>query len=208
MATSEEKRHLFRMTHIKNIGHILKYGITHKDSAEANPDFEAIGDPSLISTRSNFVLQNSRRLGEYIPWYFSVRTPMLYVIQKGFNGVTPTPAEEIVYCVSSVQRMVEIGLPFVFTSGHAVDAFSKQYTSEDIGRLEQIIDWDAVKEPNWNKETDLDLKRRKQAEFLVLGDIPARAILGFIVYNQSAKDNLLGLGIAEQKIHINTKYYF
>jgi hypothetical protein len=208
MAALEEKRHLFRMTHIKNIGHILRYGITHKDSAEANPNFEPIGDPSLISTRSNFVLQNGRRLGEYIPWYFSVRTPMLYVIQKGFNGVTATPAEDIVYCVSSVQRMVEIGLPFVFTSGHAVDTISEQYTSEDIGRLETVIDWDAVKETNWHKETDLDLKRRKQAEFLVLGDIPVGAILGFIVYNQSAKDTLRGLGIAEQQIHINTKYYF
>ena len=44
--------HIFRMTHIENIPHVLKYGITHKDSPNANPKFIAIGDVSLINTRN------------------------------------------------------------------------------------------------------------------------------------------------------------
>ena len=84
------------MTHIENIPHILQYGITHSSSSNANPDFKPIGDSSLISTRNDFVLNNGRYLGEYIPFYFAVRTPMLYVIQHGFNMVAPTKAEDIV----------------------------------------------------------------------------------------------------------------
>lgn len=44
------------MTHIKNIPHILKYGITHKNSPNANPYYEEIGDISLISTSVTYCL--------------------------------------------------------------------------------------------------------------------------------------------------------
>ena len=97
--TSWNKIYLYRMTHIENIPHILQNGVTHAASNLANPNFKPIGDANLISTRSNFVLKNERLLGEYIPFYFSLRTPMLYVIQKGFNGLPAIPAQQIVYCV-------------------------------------------------------------------------------------------------------------
>ncbi len=202
------KIYLYKMTHIDNVAHMLTKGITHKNSANANPLFTPIGDPSLISTRRSFVLNNGRLLGEYIPFYFGMRTPMLYVIQKGFNGVTPTPAEEIIYCVSSVQKIVDAGLDFVFTDGHAVDSFSAQYTLEDLLNINELIDWDAVKAKDWKSDTDLDLKRRKQAEFLVSGDLPYRLLLGFMVYNDHAKNRLLAMGVPEKQIHINYKPYF
>ena len=69
---------LFRMTHIENILHILANGITHITSPNSNPNFVPIGDGSLISTRDDFILSNGRRLGEYIPFYFGVRTPIIY----------------------------------------------------------------------------------------------------------------------------------
>jgi hypothetical protein len=202
------KIYLFRMTHIENIPHIIQYGITHSNSKNANNDFVPIGDKSLISTRNNFLLNNGKRLGEYIPFYFGVRTPMLYVIQKGFNLVIPTPAENIVYCVSSVQKIIEEKKEFVFTDGHAVDGFSKQYTISDINNICEIIDWNAVKSKYWKDENDLDRKRRKEAEFLVLGDIDKMAILGFIVYNDIAKKKISSFGVQESIIHINSDYYF
>ena len=77
------KIYLYRMTHIDNVPHILLNGITHK----ANPNFTPIGDSSLIENRSIFVLNNDKNLGDCIPFYFYVRMPMLYVIQKSYNGV-------------------------------------------------------------------------------------------------------------------------
>ncbi|HRR04435.1 MAG TPA: DUF4433 domain-containing protein, partial [Bacteroidales bacterium] len=123
------------MTHIENIPHILQYGIVHSNSINANPNFVPIGDGSLIATRNNIILNNGRPLGEYIPFYFGVRTPMLYVIQHGFNMVAPMPAENIVYCVTSVQKIIELQLNFIFTDGHAVDGFTSQFTRQDIDNL-------------------------------------------------------------------------
>lgn len=202
------KIYLYRMTHIDNVPHILLHGITHRNSHNANPDFAPIGDPTLITTRSDFVLDNGRALGAYIPFYFGTRMPMLYVIQNGFNGVPSLSAEYIVYCVSSVDKIQAAGLDFVFTDGHAVDSFSTQYTTADLAQIDEILDMNAIRAKYWKDENDLDLKRRKEAEFLVLGDLPFEAILGFVVYNEAAKSRLLALGIAENQIHINHKAYF
>jgi hypothetical protein len=80
---------IYRMTHILNIPHILKYGITHKASSYANTHYVPIGDTSLINTRSSKQVQVTNgnilaegvviTLGDFIPFYFGVRMPMLYV---------------------------------------------------------------------------------------------------------------------------------
>lgn len=202
------KKYLFRMTHIENIPHIVLNGITHSKSANANPDFIPIGDGSLIATRNIFLLNNGKRLGEYIPFYFGVRTPMLYVVQNGFNLVDPTPAENIVYCVCSVQKIIDLQLDFVFTDGHAVDGFSSQFTVDDIQNINTILDKNAIKAKYWRDENDLDLKRKKEAELLVLGDITSDAILGYIVYNENAKIKVNNFGVDASKIHVKSDFYF
>lgn len=82
---------VYRITHIENVKHILNYGITHKNSSNSNPNFKGIGDVSLIETRSmkqvnvdNGDIFNTIEtivLGDFTPFYFGVKMPMLYVIQ-------------------------------------------------------------------------------------------------------------------------------
>ena len=202
------KIYLYRMTHIANVPHILLHGITHRSSANANPNFTPIGDPTLISTRDAFLLDNGRTLGEYIPFYFGPRMPMLYVIQKGFNGVAVTNAQDIVYCVTSVQKVMDTNQEFVYTNGHAVDSYSSQFEPPDVSDIDNQVDFQAVNVRDWKSPTDLDLKRRMQAEFLLLGDLPIASVLGFVVRNEAAKNQLMGLGVTEQQIRIRSNAYF
>lgn len=202
------KIYLYRMTHIANVPHILAHGITHRSSANANSTFTPIGDPTLISARDGFVLDNGRTLGEYIPFYFGPRMPMLYVIQKGFNGVPVTPAPDIVYCVTSVQKIIDANQDFVYTNGHAVDSFSSQFGPPDVANIDNQVDFRAVQVRDWVDPTDLDLKRRMQAEFLLLGDLSFQSVLGFVVRNETAKTQLMGFGVDAQQIRIRTNAYF
>lgn len=203
-----DRTHLFRITHIENIPHILQYGITHSSSVNANTNFKPIGDHSLILTRNNFLLNNGRLLGEYIPFYFGARTPMLYVVQRGFNMVAPTSAENIVYCVSSVQKIIDQQLDFIFTDGHAVNSFSTQYTSADVNNIDNIIDWHAVRAQYWSDDNDLDKKRRKEAEFLVLGDIPINAVLGYLVSNENSRERMIDFGVDTASVFVKSDFYF
>jgi hypothetical protein len=133
---------------------------------------------------------------------------MLYVLQNGFNMVTPTPASEIVYCITSLQKILDQKLKFVFTDGHAVDGFTAQFDESDIHNVDAIIDWKSVNAKYWKDESDLDRKRRKEAEFLVLGDIAVDAILGYVVFNESAKNRLISFNANPDKIAIRSTFYF
>ncbi len=56
----------------------------------------------------------------------------------------------------------------------------------------------AISSKYWKDENDLDLKRRKEAEFLVSGDLPVNAIEGFVVYTETTAEiisNCLALQI-------------
>jgi len=202
------KNYLFRLTHIEKYVRYFQYGITHILSANANIEYKAIGDSSLISNRNAFVLPNGKTLGQYIPFYFGVRMPMLYVIQKGYNGVHIINPENIVYCISSVEQIIKHKLPFIFTNGHAVDGLTEFFDTHDISNIGNIIDTKAIKAKYWRDDNDLDLKRRKEAEFLIESDIPPSAISGWVVYNEKAKAVLIEIGIAVSTIIIKPDYYF
>lgn len=196
------------MMHIDNVPHVLQHGITHAASPNANASYMPIGDGSLISSRSQFKMPNGEKLGSYIPFYFGVRMPMLYVIQKGFNNVSSLPPEKIVYAVSTVQKIIDHQLPFVFTNGHAVDGFTEFFEEKDVENIDNLIDKAAIRAKYWKGENDNDLKRRKEAEFLVASDIPPGAIIGWIVYNQAAKTKLINKGIPANQIHVKPDNYF
>lgn len=103
---------------------------------------------------------------------------------------------------------MERNLEYIFTDGHAVDSFSTQYGLQDIENIDTLLDMKAIHAKYWKDENDLDLKRRKEAEFLVLGDIPATAVLGYLVYNETAKQKLLNFGVNETVVHVKSQYYF
>ncbi|PWK00909.1 uncharacterized protein DUF4433 [Flavobacterium araucananum] len=206
--TDLNKIYLFRMLHIDNMEHVLQHGITKIDSVNANKNYKAIGDGSLINNRNFFFTPNGKTLSNYIPFYFWCRMPMLYVIQKGFNGVQATSAENIVYCITTVAQIINLGLDYIFTDGHAVNCLSSFFLPNEITKIEEIIDLKVIKDSYWNDPKDLDKKRRKEAEFLIEKDIPCEAIGRYAVYNQKAKDKLLGLGIPDDKILIKSEFYF
>ncbi|AYL97934.1 type II toxin-antitoxin system toxin DNA ADP-ribosyl transferase DarT [Mucilaginibacter celer] len=178
----------------------------------SNENYVSIGAGGLISKRENVFLSNGNTLGDYIPFYFGPRMPMLYVIKLGAQSVLynlkQTSSEDVIYCITSVEQILEHQLEFVFSNGHAVSDLTDFFDGTDVGSIAEIIDMQAVNARYWRDENDLDLKRRKEAEFLVLGDIPASAILGFVVYNENVEQKLLKLGIDKGKIAVKPSYYF
>lgn len=133
---------------------------------------------------------------------------MLYVIQYGFNSVPMTAAEDIVYCVSSIQAIIDSGIKFISTDGHAHNALSTEYSMEHSNNLDAILDFKAINAEYWKDDTDLDLKRRKEAEILIEEDLPTKHILGYICYNDNAKAKLIDFGAREDVVVVRPNKYF
>lgn len=208
------------MVHISNLPHILTNGITNKNSVNADPKFAEIGDVSLIDKRSRKIVSidngnytknssNSIVLGNFIPFYFGVRMPMLYVIQKGGNFVEkPIDGSQIVYIVCRASNILESCDEIYFSDGHATDNFTSFYDRSCIERIGDIVDWEAIRTGYWAGHDNLNLKRKKQAEFLVRSDIPLDCIYAFICKTDSTKSQLLQMGIGNNFIKVRPQSYY
>ena len=197
----------FRITHIQNIPHILDKGFVCANSIDACERYVPIGDKAVI-TRRNEQPVKGFNLKEYIPFYFGPRSPMLYVVQHGFNGTQRINAEEIVYCVVRIDDIRNNDIECIFTDGHALSGLTVFYDKSHLHKLDYIINHTDVFASYWNSESDPDLKRRKEAEFLIKKHLPPQYIRGFVVYNNKAMLRLLEMGIDQNKIIINPAYYF
>ena len=195
------------MTHIDNIPHILSVGFVHANSPKASKTYIQIGDPNVIGTRKTKVIDDGHQLGDYIPFYFGTRSPMLYEIQNGYHCQKYAP-ELIVYCVVLLKTLEESKLSFVFTDGHALSVLSHIYQRDKIGEVNRIISYSDVYAHYWVNDLDSDLKRRKEAELLLLDELPPEMIRFFVVYNETAKDKLVRLGINPEDVFVKPGFYF
>lgn len=109
----------FGIIHRDNVPWILDHGLHAANSGVLDPNFRNIGNPDLTEKRTH----RSVRVGpdgvlsDYIPFYFTPFSIMMYNIHTGYN-VRPVPNEEIVILVSSLHMVTKLGISFVFTDQH------------------------------------------------------------------------------------------
>lgn len=201
--------YLYRITHIDNIPHILSFGITHQTSPNANPDYTDIGNASIIGKRHVATVvtvdNENLNLGNFIPFYFYVRMPMLYCIKNGF-GVKQVNQEDIVYLVVEFKPIInDPERNSFFSDAHAVWRNAKFFGIRHIKSIDTILDCSAIHSNDWG--FDNIIKERKQAEFLVDGDIPVEYIYAILCYNEKAKNRLEAMGV-KCPVHVWRQAYY
>ncbi len=134
---------------------------------------------------------------------------MLYVAQHGGNFVEKaTSAEKIIYLACSLRKIVSNGIDFFFTDGHATDMLTTFYDKTKVNELVNIIDWTAIKSSYWGGMENLNLKRKKQAEILISGDLSSDYIIGFGCYNEDARNILISKEIDDDKVKVIPQAYY
>jgi hypothetical protein len=182
---------IFRITHIDNVPWMLDHGLVCRASNLADPNFIIIGIPDLIAKRKDHPvpIAPGGRLSEYVPFYFTPASIMLLNIKTGKNGVVQRSQSDIAILVSSLHKLRELGVPFVFTNGHAslqeTDYFS------DIADLDKL-DWGILQRRDFKRDPENDPGKvgRYQAEALAHRRVPVSALLGIACYDLKAKAKL------------------
>ena len=102
---------------------------------------------------------------------------MLYIISKGDVPTYSGGQDEIVYLVTSVERVVEEHLRFVFTDRNAALGFARY--GDDVKDLDDYVDWELMEALMWHATAEEpDRMERRMAEFLVYGHVPWSAFVG------------------------------
>jgi hypothetical protein len=84
-----EKALIFRITHRANVPWILENGLHCQSAAASDPNFISIGNPELIDRRRSrmVTIPPGGTLNDYVPFYFTPYSPMLYNISTGYAGI-------------------------------------------------------------------------------------------------------------------------
>ncbi|WP_397404519.1 DUF4433 domain-containing protein [Phenylobacterium sp.] len=174
-----ERGLLFRITHTDNLPWLLNNGLHSAGSGLADPGFVPIGLANLIAKRTARAVPvpPGGVLADYVPFYFTPKSPMLLNIKTGYNEVARRSDDEIVILISSCKRMIERGIDMVFTDRHAYVATARW--TKDEADLAGMIDWDILIRQDFARSDGYpDKMERYQAEALAHRHVPADALLG------------------------------
>jgi len=206
-----DKALIFRITHGDNVQWIIDNGLHCKSSEIVAPNFVSIGNPELIHKRQYRAVDvpPGGTLSDYIPFYFTPFSPMMYNINTGFAGITKRPNQEIVILVSSLHKVADQGGTFVFSDRHAYLQTARFFA--DVADLSQI-DWPILQARDFRRDPDdMGKMERYQAEALVHRHMPVGWFKGILCYNQAVKKELDGL-LQERdmnvKVVVAPRWYF
>jgi hypothetical protein len=185
-----EKALVFRITHIQNVPWLLDNGAHCAKSDCRDPNFIQIGSPDLIGKRSNHPVSVHPfgTLGDYVPFYFTPKSVMLYNIRTGYNGIIQRRMSDIAILVTSLHKLVAAKIPFLFTDRHAY-LVNAEPTSDlkDLDRL----NWKILRTHDFKRDPDHPEKfEQYQAEALVYQCLPVTALRAIVCYGDEQKEAL------------------
>lgn len=187
---NSQKALIWRIVHRDNVPWILENGLHCGNSDIQSPNWVHIGNPELTDKRATHSVPvgTGGYLNDYVPFYFTPFSPMMKNIHSGYGGIKQRPNDEIVILVSNLFRVEKLGLPFVFTDGHAYYAWSNFYT--DLGDLDKI-DWPILQARDFRRDPDDPAKfERYQAEALIHQHCSIEALEGMVCYTEETKQQL------------------
>ena len=206
-----ENAFIWRIVHRDNLPWIFSNGLYCRNSPNFDPNFVSIGNGELINRRAarQVPIPPSGTLSDYVPFYFTPFSPMMYNIYTGRGGVKQRNNDEICILVSRLHKVNKLGIPFVFTDRHAYPKLA-QYSS-NLADL-QNIDWSLLKARNFQRNPeDPEQIERYQAEALVYQHLPVDGLIGVICYTEQIK-TMLGVAAVAAGVNLDIlvlpKWYF
>lgn len=209
---SPEKALIFRITHVENLPWILQNGLWCQSAERLDPSFTPIGNPELIDLRSrrHVPISPGGTLGDYIPFYFTPRSPMLLNIATGWGGITQRANGELAFLISSLHRLIASGVRFIYSDRHAYLAAAKY--SSDVNQLESLVSYELLRAGDFTRDPEApERAERYQAEALVHQHLPCEALLGIACYTDATKLRIESVASdkrIEIPVRVRREWYF
>ncbi len=168
MTHDPEKVLIYHITDVANLPAILAENSLLSDAVMAKRTPEVvIGYDHIKLRRLQKILVPCcgwRRVGEFVPFYFCPRSPMLYTVNIGKTGRPLGCQKSIVHLVSTMAAGIAMSSQWAVSSGNA-GAFHTTYSA----KTEALdgLDWPAIRAVQWQ-----GMQHQKMAEFLVADSFP------------------------------------
>ena len=159
---------LYHITDVINLPAMLAAGGLRSDVGMGATTHEVIGYDHIKRRRMtelSIPCRGGRFVGEFVPFYFCPRSPMLYTINIGKTGRPAGCQSSIVHLVSTVAAAVNIGPDWAFSNGNAGAYHTDFFAALDFL---DMLDWEIIESKDWGGNR----RHRKASEFLVADFLP------------------------------------
>lgn len=184
---------IYHITDVSNLPGILQREGLQSDRAMAGEVHTRIGYDHIKLRRlseTRIACCGDRFVGEFVPFYYCPRSPMLFVLNQGRTGRPVGCQQTVIHLVSTVADAIGLKRDWAISDGNAGAAYPSFYN--ELRALEQL-DWDAIGARSWQGRTN-----QKSAEFLVADFFPFTAIRTIGCYNSTVANEVAGM-LAESR---------
>lgn len=197
---------IFHITPVSNLAGIIEQGGLYSDAALEHHPHDVIGYSHIKQrrlTEYRIACCGDRFVGEFVPFYYCPRSPMLYTINRGNTGKAPGSQRDILHLVSDVATAMALGRAWAISDGNAGAAHA--LFSSNIAQLDGL-DWAAIRATQWAGRT-----HQKSAEFLVADFVPWTAIRGIGCYDDDVRaqvERIVGNDPHQPEVRAQRGWYY
>ncbi len=194
-------RWLYHFTHMDNLSAIVQNGLCC-DNGLAETSYINSGNRDIKHRRKGMSINQEYTVGDFVPFYFAPRSPMLYTQWK--NGLVVQA--DIIYLVTTIGTFLDGDTTFYFSNRNAATYAATFYNTEkDLCR----VPWEHMQGDMWNNmEAYPDRMAQRMAEFLVYWHVPWTSILGIAVFDEDTYHRINQQCPHGKKIAVRRQWYY
>ncbi len=168
--TALENTLIYHITDVANLNGILDAGGLNCDRSMLSSHPEVIGYEHIKKRRMEEIQVDccpGRFVGDFVPFYYCPRSPMLYVLNKGNTGKSIGSQQTVIHLVSTVAQVMVAVENWAISDGNAGALHTSFYKDLDVLKS---LNWASIRATDWRGKT-----HQKSAEFLALDHVPWKA---------------------------------
>ncbi|MDI9313281.1 MAG: DUF4433 domain-containing protein [Hydrotalea sp.] len=198
---------IYHIIHIDNLVGIVKDGglksdarLRRENKTAASNTSKEIKDARLRKEIPIGILGDQGNVGDYVPFYFCPRHPLLYEWRK------QSSQHKAIYFVTKIESVLKYQQQCFFTNGNAASRGTVFYTdADDINKL----NWDGIHSEDFARAEYPDNFIAKYSEFLIKDFVSLKLCKLLAVYDEKTKIAIEKV-LQDKKISIEVKkdWYF
>ncbi|WP_082584054.1 type II toxin-antitoxin system toxin DNA ADP-ribosyl transferase DarT [Noviherbaspirillum sp. Root189] len=200
---------IYHITDVANLQGIVTAGGLFSDAQvrASNRNITEIGYAHIKQRRlAEYTVPccNNRAVGEFVPFYFCPRSPMLFTINKGSTGRPAGCQTSIVHLVSVVHHATALGRPWAISDGNAGAGYTS--FSNDNDALDKV-NWNIVRSNSWGG----DRLHIKMTEFLIADFFPVTSFVEVGCHNEQVAEQvkqIMARQIPPLTVHVSPHWYY
>lgn len=203
--------HIYHFTRVEHLASIVQRGLVCDMRAQADDVLEfEVGNRDIKAARRTRIVTADPGgvVADYAPFYFAPQSPMLYSISRGNVPTYNEGTGRLIFLVTTVERLVDMGLTIVISDRNARNLVTKFRPLDDARIDDEFVDWKLMRAQYWGDYPDG--RERRMAECLVHGAVPWEAFATVGARSKTVADEVKAvLGTSSvPRVAIQPRWYF